>query len=103
MYPPVVTITSPPDNSVFVEGDSITFTGTAMDDEDGDISTQLDWSSDIDGPLATDDNSFDISTLSVGTHIITASVVDSFGNPGSASITITIETIDELSACSYDY
>ena len=34
-----------------------------MDDEDGDISTQLDWSSDLDGPLATDDNSFYISTL----------------------------------------
>ena len=65
-----------------------------MDDEDDTISTQLDWSSDIDGPLATDDNSFHISTLSSVPNIITASVVDSFGNPGSASITITIEEDD---------
>ena len=65
-----------------------------MEDEDRKISTQLDWSSDLDGPLATDHSSFDISTLSVGTHIITASVVDSFGNPGSAPITITIEEDD---------
>ena len=93
--PPVVTIIEPADNSVFVEGDSITFTGTAMDDEDGGyIYPVKSWSSDIDGPLATDDNSFHISTLSVGTDIITASVVDSFGNPGSASITITIEEDD---------
>jgi len=87
--PPLVTITAPPDASVFTEGDLIAFTGTAIDTEDGDISGALSWSSDLDGPLGTG-SSVSTSTLSAGTHSITASVTDSGGAPGSNVITVTV-------------
>ncbi len=84
--PPVVTITAPADSSSFGIGDSILFTGTATDLEDGDISASLSWSSDIDGVIGSG-ASFSTSSLSVGVHTITASVTDSDTNPGSDSIT----------------
>lgn len=87
---PVVTITSPPDGSEFVTGVTITFTGTAIDLEDGDISATLDWTSDVDGVIATNDNSFTKSDLSVGRHLITASTTDSGGKSGSDAIVVTI-------------
>ncbi|MCH7758283.1 MAG: hypothetical protein IIA19_07425, partial [Thaumarchaeota archaeon] len=91
---PVVTITAPADGSSFVIGDSILFTGTAIDTEDGDISASLSWSSNFDGVIGSG-ASFSISTLSVGTHTITASVTDSHGNPAFASISISTSTQDD--------
>jgi len=88
---PVVTITAPADGSSFGIGDSILFTGTAIDTEDGDISASLSWSSDIDGVIGSG-ASFSISTLSEGTHTITVSVTDSDGNSASASISISTPT-----------
>ena len=88
---PVVTITAPADGASFTAGSSITFTGSAIDTEDGDISASLSWSSDLDGAIGTG-GSFSIATLSGGTHTITASVTDSGGVLGSASITVTVNT-----------
>jgi hypothetical protein len=88
--PPVVTITAPPDGSSYPEGTSITFTGTAIDAEDGDISTSISWSSNHDGALGTGD-SITTSTLSVNVHTITASATDSGSLTGSDSITVTIQ------------
>jgi len=82
---PTVTITAPGDGSTFSEDDgAITFEGTATDPEDGDISADIQWSSSIDGSFTSP------VALSVGTHIITASVTDSGGLPGSDTITVTI-------------
>lgn len=86
---PVADISSPPDGSSSTESDPITFTGSALDAEEGDVSAGLAWSSDLDGPLASG-ASFPWTTLSVGTHAITASFSDSHGAPGSAQITITV-------------
>jgi hypothetical protein len=87
--PPVVVITAPPANSIFVTGTNINFTGTATDDVDGDLSASLSWNSSINGNLGVGASIF-TSTLSAGTHIITASVTDSDGNPGSATITVIV-------------
>ena len=87
---PVVTITSPEDGSEAVAGDTITFTATATDASDGDVSSSLDWESDVDGTLATNDASFTKDDLSVGRHTITATAQDSGANEGSDSIIITI-------------
>lgn len=87
---PTVTITSPADGASFEEGASITFTGTASDPEDGDLSATLDWTSSEDGALVLNDNSFSTSSLSVGVHTITASTEDSAMNEAEDSITINI-------------
>jgi hypothetical protein len=88
---PVVTITAPADGSSVIEGDSITFTGTASDAEDGILTANLDWSSSLDGSIGTG-GSFSTSTLTVGTHIITASAMDSGGLEGSATVTVTVDS-----------
>ncbi len=87
--PPSVTITAPANGSSFGQGVSVNFAGTATDAEDGNISANLSWSSNLDGVIGSG-ASFSTSSLSVGTHTITASVLDSGGLPGSDAITVTI-------------
>ena len=89
---PAVTISAPADGSSSDEGTSVTFTGTATDTEDGDLTASLAWSSDLDGSIGSG-GSFSTSALSVGTHTITASVSDSGGLVGSDSITVTVNAI----------
>jgi hypothetical protein len=89
---PTVAITAPSNGSSFNEGASINFTGTATDTQDGDISGSLSWSSSINGAIGSG-ASFSTSTLSAGVHTITASVTDSGGLPGSASITVTVKVV----------
>jgi len=89
--PPVVSIVTPADGSTSVETDSLTFSGSASDGEDGDLSASLSWASDIDGSIGTG-ASFSISSLSLGGHVITASVSDSHGAPGAATIGVTVST-----------
>ncbi|HSF20143.1 MAG TPA: Ig-like domain-containing protein, partial [Vicinamibacteria bacterium] len=85
---PTVTITLPADGATFNEGESIDFTGTAGDAEDGDLTASLSWESNLDGPIGTG-GSFS-ATLSAGTHTITAIATDSQGSSGQDSISITV-------------
>ncbi|MHB9033461.1 MAG: S8 family peptidase [Anaerolineae bacterium] len=85
---PVVTITSPADGAIFASGTSISFSGTATDNEDGDLSSSLVWTSSLDGQIGTD-GSFS-AVLSSGTHTIIASVTDAGGLSDEASITIVV-------------
>ena len=87
---PIVTITAPTDGSSYTQGDSIGFAGTASDPEQGDLSASLAWSSSLDGAIGTG-GSFSTSALSIGTHTITASVVDAGGLPGTDAITVTVQ------------
>lgn len=87
---PVVTITSPEDGAEFMAGETITFTATATDATDGDVSSSLDWVSSADGTLATNDASFTDATLTVGLHTITATAQDSGANEGSDSVNIVV-------------
>jgi hypothetical protein len=89
---PTVTITAPVNGTSVTSGTSVTFSGTAVDVEDGTISGSLTWTSSINGIIGSG-ASFSTSTLSVGTHTITASVTDTGGLPGSASITLTVTSI----------
>ena len=50
---PVVSITVPANGSVFPSGTLITFTGTASDNEDGDLTGAISWSSSVDGQFGT--------------------------------------------------
>ena len=85
---PTVTIVSPANGSSFSAGAGIDFAATATDPEDGDIAASLQWTSDRDGAIGTG-ASF-TRTLSNGNHIITTSLIDSGGNPGSASVAISV-------------
>ena len=89
--PPTVSITNPADGSTFNSGDAISFTGTAIDLEDGDLTANLDWTSSIDGIIGKGGNFF-TNFLSDGIHTITTEVTDSGSNIGSASIGITVST-----------
>lgn len=88
---PVVTITAPADGTSVSEGTSLTFTGTANDAEDGDISSSISWSSSIDGALGSGASTS--ATLSVGSHTITASATDSGSLSGNDAITVTVTPV----------
>lgn len=87
--PPVLSITSPPDGASFAEGSSVNLIGTANDAEEGDLSADISWSSDLDGPLGTG-ASISVSSLSLGSHIITATVTDSASALVSEQISLSI-------------
>jgi len=58
------------------------------DKQDGDLTSELQWTSSIDGPIGTG-GSLE-TTLNDGEHTIPAMVGDSGGNSGSASVQITV-------------
>jgi len=88
--PPTAKIFSPADGSSFLQGDAITFKGSATDPEDGILTgASLVWSSSIDGQIGTGE-SFTRNDLSVGTHTITLTATDSKGAKGTDSVTITV-------------
>ncbi|MCW9018136.1 MAG: Ig-like domain-containing protein, partial [Kangiellaceae bacterium] len=90
---PQISITAPVGGSSFSDGQSITFTATADDNEDGDLSTNIEWSSNLDGALGTG-SSFS-TVLSVGSHTITATITDSEGEEVSEIIIVSVnETIN---------
>src|SRR5206468_1250528 len=80
---PTVTITAPAAGSAFEPGAAIALTATAADPEDGDLGSRITWTSSRDGALGTG-KSLTVSTLSTGTHIITASATDDVGKTGHA-------------------
>jgi hypothetical protein len=88
---PAVTITAPINGDTFGVGATVSFSGTATDAEDDDtvLTESLVWTSDLNGPIGSG-GSFDTSTLNEGIHTITASVIDSGGKVGSASVVITV-------------
>ncbi|MEO1084181.1 MAG: zinc-dependent metalloprotease family protein, partial [Acidobacteriota bacterium] len=100
---PQLAITSPGDGSLLVEGDLLTFQATATDPEDGSLSGTIAWSSSIDGAFGTG-GTVQTSGLSLGTHVITATVSDGDSNTSTETITITVEPAcnDELYSTTYE-
>ena len=88
-----IIITEPTDGLISVYDSKITFTGIATDVEDGPLTSSIIWSSNIDGVIGSE-GSFNLSTLSIGMHTITASAMDSDSNTHSVSIIITITAED---------
>jgi hypothetical protein len=85
---PLVEITTPANNSSSTFGTPVVFAGNAVDLQDGDLTSFIQWSSSRDGALASGP-SF-AGMLSAGTHTITASVTDSSLKVGTTSITVTV-------------
>ena len=86
---PIVTISSPENNASFPSATSISFSGSVTDAEDENLIASLTWTSNLDGQIGT--GSTFSAVLSDGTHTITASVTDSGGLTGNASITVVVE------------
>lgn len=90
---PLVTIMTPLAGAVFPAGQSIVFSGSATDLEDGDVGASLQWISDRDGLIGTGEHVV-VSDLTVGPHRVVATVVDSGGLPAEAERLITVEPTD---------
>ena len=89
---PRVTITSPTSNQTLVEGATVNFAGTAIDDQgigDGDLTSSLVWQSQLTGTLGTG-GSIGPVTLGVGVHVITAQATDSDDLVGSSSVSVSV-------------
>jgi hypothetical protein len=91
--PPVVTITTPAADTIEITvGDSLSFAGSALDYEEGDLSADLAWTSSLAGPIGSG-ASFQTSSLGVGTHLITATAGDAFGEDGQDTVTVHVRTL----------
>ncbi len=87
---PSITIQSPQNGDRFiVNSDTVALSATANDFDDGDISANVTWHSDIDGDI------FSPAALSLGTHTITANIEDSHGAVASDTVTIEVEVATE--------
>ena len=100
---PTVSILEPATESVFEEGEVITFRGIVTDDRPVDDLTVLRWASSVDGELPTldipdEEGNFELTTanLSTGVHVVELQAVDGDGLDGTDFITLTIEEVPEL-------
>ena len=85
---PVITIQEPAEAVQITDADTLTLSGTALDLEEGDLSSQLVWTSSLSGALGT--GSSLSQQLPLGTHEITAEATDTNRAIGRASITVEV-------------
>lgn len=85
---PSVTISSPVNGLTVKSGTPITFTGSASDPQQGNLTSQLMWSSSLSNHLASGGNF--TMTLKSGTHVITAKVTDGGGLTAQKVITVVV-------------
>ena len=88
---PSVNISAPSNGTSVVDDTAINFSGNASDPEDGNLTSAISWSSNLDGALGSGSNV--TATLSVGTHTVTASVTDSEGASGSDTVSVTVTPV----------
>lgn len=81
---PDLTIQLPLDGSAYEEGTSINLGATASDVEDGDLSPQIQWYSSLDGIISSP------VVLTLGNHLLMASVIDSGGLSVGDSVNIEV-------------
>ena len=84
---PSVSISSPANGASYCEGVSVSFSGSASDSQDGNLTSALQWT---DNGYAIGSGGSFSRALTVGSHTIVAYVTDSGGLQGSRSITVTV-------------
>ncbi|NTU63696.1 MAG: hypothetical protein HGB05_09925 [Chloroflexi bacterium] len=88
--PPRTSITLPQNGAAFLEGQTLDFTGSALDNQDGVITdTQLIWRSSRDGVLGAGSDLNAI--LSVGVHTITLQANNNAGLTATINITVAVQ------------
>jgi len=88
---PSVSIDSPSSGSTSTAGEVNAFTATASDNEDGAISANVQWSSNIDGSMGQG-ATINVA-LTAGSHTITASITDSNGAKSTTTVNVTINPV----------
>jgi probable HAF family extracellular repeat protein len=83
-----VDVLAPQTQSVFYQNETVTFEGLASDLEEGDLSDNIEWRSDIDGLLGQG-KSLSVQ-LSTGDHNISAEVMDQTGDFAYNNIEISV-------------
>ncbi len=91
---PTARIISPADNTIFTLGNQVTFTGSGTDPDETTLKgNALIWTSSINGHIGAG-TSFTTGSLSRGTHLITLTATDNHGLADSASITLTMNPLN---------
>ena len=86
--PPTVTITNPANGASFEQGTVISFTATAADTQDGNLTAQIQWTDN--GTPVGSGGSVSRTLTTLGAHVIVATVTDSGGLPGSSQVSVTV-------------
>lgn len=89
---PSVQILLPASNTQQLEGQSTQLLGSATDTEDGDRSSLISWDSTLDGPLGVG-ATLSASLVTIGTHVITATVFDSDGHFPTTAPQVLVEVL----------
>ena len=88
LLPPTVSITSPAEGATI--STTATFVGVASDDLNGNVSSDIVWTSDVDGALGTGASvTINSPALTVGAHVITASIT-SGGETATDVVNVTV-------------
>jgi hypothetical protein len=87
---PTVAISSPADGTSVVQGTTVSFSGSATDTQDGDMTSKLVWTSSLVPSPIGGGGSFSTATLPVGAQTVTASATDIGGMTSTSQRTITI-------------
>ncbi|MEO6213505.1 MAG: matrixin family metalloprotease [Vicinamibacterales bacterium] len=86
--PPSVSIIAPLNGSSIDYGAPVTFSGSASDNEDGNLTSSMVWLSSLDGQIGT--GATFARSLSSGSHVITARVTDSKGATSETQRSVTV-------------
>ena len=87
---PLGSILNPSQNSNYLEGDTISFSASITDPEDGDLTGKsLLWKSNIDGILGSGEN-LKVHNLSNNNHIISLTASDSYGGFSVYSVSLNV-------------
>jgi extracellular elastinolytic metalloproteinase len=87
---PSVSISQPANGTTFTKGQAVTFSGSASDAQDGNLTASIAWTSSLQQGVLGTGATFSRSDLVVGTHVISAKVTDSGNLSQTAQLTITI-------------
>ena len=86
---PEILLLDPPEGGIFEACTCVPVSALADDAEDGDLAAIVRWSSDRDGPIGTGRSL--AAALSVGEHLLSASVTDHDGQTTTQSVTVAVE------------
>ena len=88
---PSLNITAPATNTTVADGTAVTFSGSSSDQQDGNLSSQITWSSSLSSQFGIG-ASVQVA-LPAGVHLVTASVTDTAGMTTTRQITVTVQSV----------